>query len=172
VPGILERFRQSVLAAATSGELTREWREARGMAPPSAWVATTLQALCSHARVISYSVIQLAEETTNGAPCLRTSNVRWLRLELEGMKGIARSLSDGYSRTILRGGEILVKVPGTLGGVAVVSAEMAGWNVSREVAAVPADVDKVDPYQLNFGSQQNEVSGGSRASKRVSLVRE
>jgi type I restriction enzyme S subunit len=30
VPGILKRFRQSVLAAATSGELTREWREERG----------------------------------------------------------------------------------------------------------------------------------------------
>lgn len=29
VPGILKRFRQSVLAAATSGELTREWREER-----------------------------------------------------------------------------------------------------------------------------------------------
>lgn len=27
IPGILKRFRQSVLAAATSGELTREWRE-------------------------------------------------------------------------------------------------------------------------------------------------
>lgn len=31
VPGILRRFRQSVLAAATSGELTREWREERGL---------------------------------------------------------------------------------------------------------------------------------------------
>jgi type I restriction enzyme S subunit len=30
VPGILKRFRQSVLVAATSGELTREWREERG----------------------------------------------------------------------------------------------------------------------------------------------
>lgn len=29
VPGILKRFRQSVLAAATSGELTRAWREAQ-----------------------------------------------------------------------------------------------------------------------------------------------
>ncbi len=34
VPGILKRFRQSVLAAATSGELTREWREERGIDPP------------------------------------------------------------------------------------------------------------------------------------------
>jgi len=31
VPGILKRFRQSVLAAATSGELTRGWREERGL---------------------------------------------------------------------------------------------------------------------------------------------
>ena len=30
IPGILKRFRQSVLAAATSGELTREWRELSG----------------------------------------------------------------------------------------------------------------------------------------------
>jgi type I restriction enzyme, S subunit len=34
VPRILKRFRQSVLAAATSGELTREWREERGIDPP------------------------------------------------------------------------------------------------------------------------------------------
>nr|WP_071778323.1 restriction endonuclease subunit S [Cyanobium sp. PCC 7001] len=31
VAAILKRFRQAVLAAATSGELTREWREARGI---------------------------------------------------------------------------------------------------------------------------------------------
>lgn len=31
VAGILKRFRQAVLAAATSGELTREWREERGL---------------------------------------------------------------------------------------------------------------------------------------------
>lgn len=31
IPGVLKRFRQSVLAAATSGELTREWRELNGI---------------------------------------------------------------------------------------------------------------------------------------------
>lgn len=35
VPGILKRFRQSVLARATSGELTREWRQERGIDPPT-----------------------------------------------------------------------------------------------------------------------------------------
>lgn len=40
VPGILKRFRQSVLAAATSGELTREWREERGLV--LGWQESTL----------------------------------------------------------------------------------------------------------------------------------
>ncbi|WP_192021353.1 restriction endonuclease subunit S [Shewanella sp. WPAGA9] len=31
IPAILKRFRQSILAAATSGELTKEWREAEGV---------------------------------------------------------------------------------------------------------------------------------------------
>jgi type I restriction enzyme S subunit len=31
IPSILKRFRQAVLAAATSGELTRDWRERRGV---------------------------------------------------------------------------------------------------------------------------------------------
>ncbi|MCA9414399.1 MAG: restriction endonuclease subunit S, partial [Candidatus Omnitrophica bacterium] len=28
--------------------------------------------------------------------------------------------------------------------------EMAGWNISREVAMVPADASKVDPYYLAY----------------------
>ena len=72
--------------------------------------------------------------------------------KLDGMKRIAPSLSAEYSRTILKGGEVLVNVRGTLGGVAVVAPEMAGWNVSREVAVVPvtnADQSGV-PQLLNW----------------------
>lgn len=44
VPDILKRFRQSVLAAATSGELTREWREERGL-DLAGWETTTVATL-------------------------------------------------------------------------------------------------------------------------------
>lgn len=44
VPGILRRFRQSVLAAATSGELTADWREERGVRLEE-WSRTTVGAL-------------------------------------------------------------------------------------------------------------------------------
>lgn len=177
MPAILKRFRQSVLAAATSGKLTEDWRTERvaGMqaqeesrnvardsaqlhyavtttpdsaalhpgyeagAIPDTWFKKPLAELCERRRVITYGVIKLGDEIADGVPCLRTSNVRWLRVDTEGMKRIAPSLSAEYGRTVLRGGEVLVNVRGTLGGVAAVVPEMMGWNVSREVAVVPSD---------------------------------
>lgn len=114
------------------------------------WVEAPLAKLCDTLRVITYGVIKLGEEVANGVPCLRTSNVRWLRIETEGVKRIAPTLSAEYSRTTLKGGEVLVNVRGTLGGVAVVPPEMAGWNVSREVAVVPIDSTKVNPAFLSY----------------------
>ena len=43
VPAILKRFRQSVLAAATSGKLTEDWREERGVG--AKWSTTSIQAV-------------------------------------------------------------------------------------------------------------------------------
>ena len=45
---------------------------------------------------------------------------------------------------------MLVNVRGTLGGVAVASPEMVGWNVSREVAVVPADPGRIIPSYLAY----------------------
>lgn len=157
MPRILKRFRQAVLAAATSGALTEDWRD-KNSKSNKPWCKTTLVNVCQKTRVITYGVIKLGNEVANGIPCLRTSNVRWLHIDTDGMKRIATSLSDDYSRTILRGDEVLINVRGTLGGVAVVPNEMAGWNVSREVAVVPTDTKKINPHFLAFwiGSDKSQ----------------
>lgn len=158
IPVLLKRFRQAVLAAACSGKLTADWR---GEAPPNSllpleppnpgdminveeivdapgsWRWIPLQAVCDPGRSICYGVIKLGAETPNGIPCLRTSNVKPLAIDTTNVKRIAVAISDEYRRTLLRGGELLVNVRGTLGGVAVVPPDMHGWNVSREVAVVP-----------------------------------
>lgn len=169
VPAILKRFRQSVLAAATSGKLTEDWRAERGV--EFAWKQKPLHALCGDGRIITYGVIKLGAEVPDGIPCLRTSNVRWLRIETEGMKRIDPALSRDYSRTILNGGEVLVNVRGTLGGVAVAEPGMAGWNVSREVAVVPVDEAEVDPWFLAYwvGSDSSQRWLG-RVKKGVAYV--
>lgn len=114
-------------------------------------------------RVITYGVIKLGNHIEGGVPCLRTSNVRRLELELEGMKCISRDLSESYSRTILKGGELLVAVRGSLGGVAVVPDTLAGANVSREVAVVAIDSDRVLPnfvaYAVATTTSQKWLTG-------------
>jgi len=137
------------------------------------WVEKPLAELCDSSRVITYGVIKLGDEVADGVPCLRTSNVRWLRIETEGMKRIASSLSSEYSRTILKGGEVLVNVRGTLGGVAVAAPEMAGWNVSREVAVVPVNSSRVNPaflsYLIGSGTSQHWLGGVKKGAAYIGI---
>jgi type I restriction enzyme S subunit len=137
------------------------------------WVERPLIDLCHSTRGITYGVVKLGNETAEGVPCLRTSNVRWLRIETEGMKRIAPALSSQYSRTILKGGEVLVNVRGTLGGVAVATPEMAGWNVSREVAVVPVDSSCVNPeflsYLIGSGVSQEWLGGVKTGATYVGI---
>jgi type I restriction enzyme S subunit len=137
------------------------------------WVKKALAELCDPKRIITYGVIKLGDEVPDGIPCLRTSNVRWLRIETEGMKRIAPALSSEYSRTILKGGELLVNVRGTLGGVAVAAREMAGWNVSREVAVVPVDPSRVHPaflsYLIGSGASQQWLGGVKKGAAYVGI---
>ncbi|MBD9355226.1 restriction endonuclease subunit S [Methylomonas albis] len=148
IPAIIKRFRQSVVSYATDGGLTEDWRTQKYGCADKLIAETNLQDLCYRDRVITYGVIKLGDDIANGVPCLRTSNVRWLKFENDGMKKIAQSLSNEYSRTILQGNEVLVNVRGTLGGVAVATSDMAGWNVSREVAVIPGNITTVNPQFL------------------------
>ena len=137
------------------------------------WVEKPLSVLCESERVITYGVVQLGGEVPDGVPCLRTSNVRWLRIETEGMKRIAPKLSESYSRTILRGQEVLVNVRGTLGGVGVASDSMRGWNVSREVAVAPVDSRRINPrfvaLSIGAGVSQNWLGNVKKGAAYVGI---
>jgi type I restriction enzyme S subunit len=137
------------------------------------WTEKPLAELCDPQRGITYGVIKLGDEVPDGTPCLRTSNVRWLRIDTAGIKRIAPALSSEYSRTILKSGEVLVNVRGTLGGVAVVSEKMIGWNVSREVAVVPIDSSQANPlfisYLIGSGVSQQWLGGVKKGAAYVGI---
>lgn len=101
---------------------------------PEGWVWATTEMLCDASRSITYGVIKLGDDTPDGIPVLRSSNVRHLALELDYVKRTVPEIESEFRRTRLVGGEVLVTVRGTLGGVAVVPPECRGFNVSREVA--------------------------------------
>lgn len=121
-----------------------------------------LSEICDY-RSITYGVIKLGDHINNGVPCLRTSDVKRLTIDTNGMKLISPDLSKDYDRTVLCGGEVLVNIRGTLGGVAVAEDRMKGWNVSREVATVPVSKEKAIPeyvaYWIASSKSQSWLTG-------------
>ncbi len=117
---------------------------------PAGWVWATAEQLTDETRAITYGVIKLGEQLEGGVPTLRSSNVRHLHLDLDGVKSISPSIADDYQRTFLEGGEILVTVRGTLGGVVVVPASCSGFNISREVAMLAIVDPTLSPLLAKF----------------------
>jgi type I restriction enzyme S subunit len=54
-----------------------------------------------------------------------------------GIVAVDPNISSQFKRTILAGGDLVVSIRGTVGRVAIVPEDAAGWNVAREVAVVP-----------------------------------
>jgi type I restriction enzyme S subunit len=178
----LQRYRQSILAAAVTGQLTQAWREQNPDTEPSSellermldqreerwtgkgkyrepakpelkdateipasWEWSTAEALSDQNRAITYGVIKLGKDFDEGIPTLRSSDVRPLRIELDHVKQIDPAIAQNYRRTFLEGGELLVTVRGTLGGICVVPDDCTGFNISREVAMIAPVIPEVGP---------------------------
>jgi type I restriction enzyme, S subunit len=101
---------------------------------PEGWFYATAEQLTDENRAITYGVIKLGEPVDGGVPVLRSSDVRQLRIDLDDVKRISPEIAKDYRRTFLKGGEVVMTVRGTLGGIAVVPPQCNGFNVSREVA--------------------------------------
>src|SRR5262249_10789940 len=95
---------------------------------PDGWSWVQCGDLCQPERALTYGVIKLGPEVGDGVPTLRSSDVRWLRIEEGHIKRISPRIAAVFSRTFLQGGELLITVRGTLGGVAVTPAHMKGFN--------------------------------------------
>lgn len=113
---------------------------------PEGWVYATAEQLTDENRAITYGVIKLGEPVDGGVPVLRSSDVRQLHIDLDDVKRISPEIAENYRRTFLKGGEVVMTVRGTLGGIAVAPPQCNGFNVSREVAMLAL----VDPQMAQL----------------------
>jgi type I restriction enzyme, S subunit len=103
VAELLKRFRQAVLAAATSGELTREWREERGMEKD--WLGSCLSDIAE----IQGGLTKDSKKQDPGdpeLPYLRVANVQRGYLDLRQMAYI-RVPRKRLDALLLQDGDIL-----------------------------------------------------------------
>lgn len=135
IPPLLKRFRQSVLAAATSGALTADWREEHEVNQAD-WRDTTFDAVCREITV--GHVGKMADEyTPTGIPFLRSLNVRPFRLDPRDLKHISTAFHRVISKSTLRPGDVVVVRTGAPGQCCVIPADFGEANCSDLVIVRP-----------------------------------
>lgn len=155
LPGRHTRFKQTEV-----GELPETWQLA-----PVDRLLSTPDGLC-------YGVVQPGEHVADGVPLVRVNDVSNGRVDLSDLKRIARSISDSYQRSILRGGELLVTVVGTIGRCAVAPLEARGMNLARAVAKLDLGAHVraafvASVFESDYG--QRSLAGETRESARKTL---
>lgn len=120
VPQILKRFRQSVLAAATSGRLTEDWREENTV--NREWETVQLSDVATSRLGKMLDAVKNRGELH---PYLRNINVRWFTFDLSDIQELR--ISEEEAKTLgVRKGDILVCEGGEPGRCAV-------WNGEDDI---------------------------------------
>lgn len=104
VPRLLKRFRQAVLTAATSGELTSDWRKEHGVN-----ITDWEDSLLGNCGIVSGGLTKNAKRASLSLkkPYLRVANVYMNRLELDDVTEIGLTDSE-YEKTRLVAGDLLI----------------------------------------------------------------
>lgn len=120
IPALLNRFRQSVLAAAVSGRLTEEWRGAARKGPEDQGFAYPVRRLGVLARFIDYRG-KTPEKVDSGVPLITAKNIRPGYISREPREFIRPEAYEGWmTRGIPQVSDVLITTEAPLGNVAVI----------------------------------------------------
>ncbi|MTI78198.1 MAG: hypothetical protein FH754_12870 [Marinobacter sp.] len=120
-------------------------------AVPESWRWERVNNLIESNRDISYGIIKLGKEPqAGGVHTLRCSDVKPRYIDSSTVRRVSEEIESSYQRTRLEGGEVLLNIRGTLGGVALVPYELRGFNIAREVAMLPFGSSVFGPYMVNL----------------------
>jgi type I restriction enzyme S subunit len=118
---------------------------------PAAWRWEKIEDLVDPDKGISYGIIKLGKEPkSGGVPTLRCSDVKPRKIDTSGIRTVSEKIEEPYRRTRLEGGEVILNIRGTLGGVALVPSNLKGFNVAREVAVIPLGPTIYGPFLVNL----------------------
>ncbi|MBM3552615.1 MAG: restriction endonuclease subunit S [Alphaproteobacteria bacterium] len=115
---------------------------------------------------INYGVVQPGDEVPDGIPIIRAGDFNGMSIDRQHLKRISPELEKNYSRSRLRGDEILISCVGSIGYVALADSSLAGFNIVRAVARVPLreEIDRVfvanqlmTPELQNFFRQETRT---------------
>lgn len=104
---------------------------------PDGWMWVDLEFLMDPEEAFCYGVVQPGKEVFGGPRLIRVCDLESGTVKTDGLRSISPEIHDKYSRSTLKGGELLVSVVGTIGRSAIAPPGVAGANIARAVAKLP-----------------------------------
>jgi len=129
-----------------------------------------LSEVVDETRGISYGIVQTGIAVSDGVPTLRAGDLAWFRCQTKNVKLVSRDIEAAYQRTRLRGNELLLRIRGGVGEVAVCPEEMVGGNVSREIAVIPLTKGICPTYAMYMMASPSIQQRMARHVKGTSYV--
>ena len=109
----------------------------------------TLISLIKDDAGLSYGIVQPGDDGTGDMGVLRPVDFVDGHISMKSIKYIDRSIGAGFMKTELTGDELLITVRGTTGITALTDERFAGMNVTRGIAVIRYDIDRINPVFLN-----------------------
>jgi type I restriction enzyme S subunit len=135
VPQILKRFRQSVLAAATSGRLTEDWREENDV--ESEWATQKISEITS--KVGSGATPNGGEKSykVSGIPLIRSMNVVFYGFKRKGLAYLDEKQAYELRGAEVKARDVLLNITGaSIGRVTLAPSDLDGARVNQHVCII------------------------------------
>lgn len=87
-------------------------------------------------RKIGYGIVQPGENVSSGVHIIKVNNIITGLTQLSNLDSTTTEIEKKYSRTRLRGNELIISIVGTIGKTAIVPKEFAGCNIVRAIALI------------------------------------
>ena len=122
---------------------------------------------------INYGVVQPGDEFEGGVPLIRAADISASDFTIEKAKKINPEIERKYSRSRLKGDEILIACVGSVGAACLANSTFKDANVARAVSRIPIDPSKADRNfiyeQVRTPAVQNYFTSEIRAVAQPTL---
>lgn len=135
IPDILKRFRQSVLAAATTGKLTEDWRKENVVSDE--WPLKRVETIAT--KVGSGSTPKGGETSykSEGVPLIRSMNVIFYGFKREGLAYLDADQAHDLRNVEVQANDVLLNITGaSIGRVTVAPLDLNGARVNQHVCII------------------------------------
>jgi len=173
IPLILKRFRQAVIAIATSGQLTKDWRNGEDV---NSWLYERAEDVCE--KVQNGGTPKEGFINQPGVPFLKVYNIVDQKIDFEYRPQFVSELihKSTLAKSCTKPGDVLMNIVGPpLGKVAIVPNLFSEWNINQAITLFRPSERVTTGWLYHFLCSGNSVAEiihetrGSAGQRNISL---